>query len=379
MGASAPADARQPQHPPRRSRSSCAPCRSCAATGATPAPASAALTTIAAAFSPVVLRADAWCCEVLAGRTWSRRRDRCPGRGRTRAASTCAVPRAERPATYRVGWRRASKTAGQVTSASGADRVPGATPILSDEFSGTSLAAPWDHRVQGYEVPSRRCSTTDPSGHDGRRRRAVAERARRPATATTRAPSRQRPGRRAVDVLPPQRARRHPGPLRLQVRRRSRPDQVPGGARPARRLLDAGRQSRTTAPRSTSSSGSATGRRASCSGVLGLQLAAPRRESRAAWIADQCGLRLGLGRHLPRVLGRVDARRSTSSASTAARPSARRRASRRREEYLILSLLVSNYEPPRSRRQQLPADDGRSTGSRVWETTGRPRGCPARA
>jgi beta-glucanase (GH16 family) len=37
------------------------------------------------------------------------------------------------------------------------------TPILSDEFSGSALAAPWAHRVQGYEVPTRRCSRTDAS------------------------------------------------------------------------------------------------------------------------------------------------------------------------------------------------------------------------
>ncbi len=64
------------------------------------------------------------------------------------------------PATYRV-MARSSAELPEVTSARVRTDAWG-TPILSDEFSGTALAAPWDHRIQGYEVPSRRCSRTDP-------------------------------------------------------------------------------------------------------------------------------------------------------------------------------------------------------------------------
>ena len=129
-----------------------------AAAGTTPEPASAAQSTVTAAFSPVVpgRRAN---LEVLDGRKWvafAIADQDATGRAQF------AVPYAWRglPATYRVA---ASSTADlpAVTSASVRTDAWG-TPILSDEFSGTTLAAPWDQRVQGYEVPTRRCSRTDP-------------------------------------------------------------------------------------------------------------------------------------------------------------------------------------------------------------------------
>ncbi|RYB92322.1 glycosyl hydrolase family protein [Nocardioides glacieisoli] len=128
-----------------------------AAAGTSPEPASAAQTTITAAFSPVVPGRRA-SLEVLDGRKWV-------------AAATADQDAAGRvlftapyawrglPATYRLAAPRTTDLP-EVFSAQVRTSAWG-TPILSDEFSGTSLAAPWDHRVQGYEVPSRRCSKTD--------------------------------------------------------------------------------------------------------------------------------------------------------------------------------------------------------------------------
>ena len=128
-----------------------------AAAGTTPEPASAASTTVTAAFTPVVPGRSAH-LEVLDGRKWV-------------AFATAAQDAAGRvlftapyawrglPATYRVA-ARSSTDLPEVFSAQVRTSAWG-TPILSDEFSGTSLAAPWDHRVQGYDVPSRRCSRTD--------------------------------------------------------------------------------------------------------------------------------------------------------------------------------------------------------------------------
>ena len=128
-----------------------------AAAGTAPEAASAALTTITAAFSPVVPGRGA-SLEVLDGKRW--------------VALTTATQDAAGRALFTVpySWRGLAATY-RVAGVSSAE-LPAVTstpvrtdawgtPILSDEFSGAALAAPWDHRVQGYEVPSRRCSRTD--------------------------------------------------------------------------------------------------------------------------------------------------------------------------------------------------------------------------
>ena len=130
-----------------------------AAAGATPEPASAAQTTVTAAFSPAVPGRRAY-LEVLDGRKWvafAIADQDAAGR------ALFTVPYTWRgiPASYRVA-ARTSTDLPAVTSAPVRTDAWG-TPILSDDFSGTTLAAPWDHRVQGYEVPSRRCSRTDAS------------------------------------------------------------------------------------------------------------------------------------------------------------------------------------------------------------------------
>ena len=130
-----------------------------AATGSAPEPADAALTTVSATFTPVATGRLA-VLEARAGKRWvtvaSAAQDSL-GRVNFNAPYTYAGA----PATYRVVAPRTASAA-QVTSLAG--RTDGwGSPILSDEFSGSTLPAAWDHRIQGYEVPSRRCSRTDPS------------------------------------------------------------------------------------------------------------------------------------------------------------------------------------------------------------------------
>jgi len=130
-----------------------------AATGITPEPADAALSTVTATFTPAVVGRSA-VLESRAGKAWvavGTSAQDSAGRVSFNAPYTYAGS----PATYRVVAPRTSSAA-QVTSASVRTDAWGA-PILSDEFSGTALSAPWDHRYQGYDVPSRRCSKTDPS------------------------------------------------------------------------------------------------------------------------------------------------------------------------------------------------------------------------
>ena len=128
-----------------------------AATGTAPAPASAALSTITAAFTPVVpgrrvslqrLDGTKWVAIAFASQDAT-----------GRVLFTAPYAAGAGPATYRVVGLSSTELP-QVTSAQARTDAWG-TPILSDEFSGTALAAPWDHRFQGYEVPTRRCSRTD--------------------------------------------------------------------------------------------------------------------------------------------------------------------------------------------------------------------------
>ena len=130
-----------------------------AATGTAPQPAAVALTTVTATFTPASA-GRAVSLEVRDGKRWV------PSASGAQDASGRVVFNAAyawrgTPATYRVVAPKAGSAA-QVVSASLRTDAWG-IPIFSDEFSGTALAAPWDHRIQGYEVPSRRCSRTDAS------------------------------------------------------------------------------------------------------------------------------------------------------------------------------------------------------------------------
>ena len=130
-----------------------------AGTGTTPAPADAALSAVTATFAPVTAGRAA-VLEAKNGKWWaSVARSVQDGSGRVTFNAPYAYAGA--PATYRVRAPRTTSAA-QVTSAEVRTDAWGA-PILSDEFSGTALSAPWDQRNQGYDVPSRRCSKTDPS------------------------------------------------------------------------------------------------------------------------------------------------------------------------------------------------------------------------
>ena len=130
-----------------------------AAVGTTPQAAGSALSTVTASFSPVE-SGRAAVLQVRSGQSWL---------AVARAAQDAAghvtfnapYSHAGAPASYRVVAPR-TPTSGRVASTAVRADAWGA-PILSDEFSGATLASPWDHRYQGYDVPSRRCSRTDPS------------------------------------------------------------------------------------------------------------------------------------------------------------------------------------------------------------------------
>ena len=130
-----------------------------AATGTAPEPAAVALTTVTAAFVPASAGRGV-SLEVQDGKRWVRSAGGVQDASGGVAFNAPYVWRGA-PATYRVVAPKVGSSA-QVVSAGVRTDVWG-TPILSDDFSGTVLAAPWDHRIQGYEVPSRRCSRTDAS------------------------------------------------------------------------------------------------------------------------------------------------------------------------------------------------------------------------
>ena len=130
-----------------------------AAAGASPEPAASALSTVTATFAPVVPGREA-VLEAKNGKKWTAvARSAQDGSGRVlfNAPYTYGAG----AATYRVLAPRTS-TAAQATSAEVRTDAWRA-PIFSDEFSGSALASPWDHRYQGYDVASRRCSRTDAS------------------------------------------------------------------------------------------------------------------------------------------------------------------------------------------------------------------------
>ena len=129
-----------------------------AATGLAPEPAAVALTTVTATFAPVSA-GRAVSLEVKDGKRWVLQASGVQDAG-GRVLFNAPYAWRGAPATYRVVAPKAGATA-QIVSSSVRTDAWGA-PIFSDEFSGTALAAPWDHRYQGYEVPSRRCSKTDP-------------------------------------------------------------------------------------------------------------------------------------------------------------------------------------------------------------------------
>jgi hypothetical protein len=129
-----------------------------AATGIAPEAAAAALTSVTASFAPAS-DGRAVVLEVKDGKRWVLQST---GVQDASGQVLFNAPYAWRgvPATYRVVAPPTSSAAETVSTAVRTDAW--GTPILSDEFSGTTLAAPWDHRYQGYDVPSRRCSRTDP-------------------------------------------------------------------------------------------------------------------------------------------------------------------------------------------------------------------------
>lgn len=130
-----------------------------AATGVSPEPAASALSTVTATFAPVVLGREA-VLEAKNGKKWAAvARSAQDGAGRVTFNAPYAYGGA--PATYRVV---APRTGTHAQAASAEVRTDAwRAPIFSDEFSGSALASPWDHRYQGYDVPSRRCSRTDAS------------------------------------------------------------------------------------------------------------------------------------------------------------------------------------------------------------------------
>lgn len=130
-----------------------------ASAGVSPQPAAAALSTVTASFSPVALGRIA-VLQAKNGKRWvevARSAQDASGR----VSFNAPYLQSGVPGTYRVVALRDS--VGPAVTSSGVRTSAWGTPILSDEFSGSALSPPWDHRVQGYEVPSRRCSRTDPS------------------------------------------------------------------------------------------------------------------------------------------------------------------------------------------------------------------------
>ncbi|CAA9408755.1 MAG: GH16 [uncultured Nocardioides sp.] len=130
-----------------------------AATGASPEPAAVALSTVTARFTPVVAGRTA-VLQAKNGKQWvevARSTQDAAGR----VSFNAPYLRSGVPATYRV--KALQDATGAAITSGGVRTDAWGTPRLSDEFSGSTLSAPWDHRYQGYEVPNRKCSRTDPS------------------------------------------------------------------------------------------------------------------------------------------------------------------------------------------------------------------------
>ena len=145
--------------------------------GSTPAPPSEARTAVAVTVTPAV-----------AGRTvrlerWSGRRGRWSPDAATDARGlaelSVATYASGSPVTYRA-TAAAFQGLPALTSA-GALSTRWGAPDFADEFSGTALGASWSHRGQDYNAAGlRRCSKGSPAGGPGRLRRGAAERHPRP-------------------------------------------------------------------------------------------------------------------------------------------------------------------------------------------------------
>jgi beta-glucanase (GH16 family) len=129
-----------------------------AGVGAEPQPAGSALSAMTATFTPAV-----------PGRVVELYRQK----GRQWVSVAQSIEDATGTATFTapyavdglpVTYRAAALTSGKLptfgTATARTDRW--GSPLFTDEFAGTALAAPWDHRLQGY-AGSRLCSRTDPS------------------------------------------------------------------------------------------------------------------------------------------------------------------------------------------------------------------------
>ena len=142
-------------------------------------------------------RAGAPPLEVLDGRKWVAAATAGPGRRRGRVLFT--APTHGGGCRRRTAWPRPRADLAEVVWRACAP-TPGERRSSPTSSLGRSLAAPWDHRVQGYEVPSRRCSKTDP--------RATRSRAACCPSASSTTPTarpvhlHQQHRRRAVDLLP---------------------------------------------------------------------------------------------------------------------------------------------------------------------------------
>ena len=178
--------------------------------------------------------------------------------GRAQFAAPVSVD--GQPLTYRVKALRFGGLEGVVSEPVSTERW--LAPTWGDEFAGTVLGPSWSHRGQSYEPQSlRRCSKGDPQRGPGAQRCRAAERPQGPQQ-DGQVPGRgARPARPPVR-LPPPGPHRHPGRLRLPVRRRRGTRQVPPLAWAARQPSGCSRSEACTraAPgtRSTSSSTSAT-------------------------------------------------------------------------------------------------------------------------
>lgn len=129
-----------------------------AAAGASPESADAALGTVEAAFAPAAAGRPV-VLEVKSREKWAAVATTAQDSvGRVRF--NVSVTYGGTPATYRVMAPRTAAWREVTSLAVGAGSW--GSPILSHEFAGTALPAVWDQRIQGYEVPSRRCSKTDP-------------------------------------------------------------------------------------------------------------------------------------------------------------------------------------------------------------------------
>ena len=131
-----------------------------AATGVAPEPAASAFSVLDADFTPAVLGRTVL-LQRQSGRSWVtvQQAAQAVDGGVTFNApyASSGLPNTYRAVAVETPSLRGAATTGLSTSTVGA-------PIFSDEFTGETLGAAWDHRLQGYNAGSRTCSRTDPSG-----------------------------------------------------------------------------------------------------------------------------------------------------------------------------------------------------------------------